>query len=82
MVVEGLERILRMCEANEVRGCRRLAELLDSVGRIPEDLLLQVIAGALEDIEAEARARGLDDMAMAAGEARRDVEWALREGGW
>jgi hypothetical protein len=82
MVTASLGRVRSLCERAELRGCKRLSELLDSAGRVPEDLLLQAIAGVLEEIEEEAGNAMLEELAEAAREARRDVEWALRESGW
>ncbi len=73
--------MLRLCPPG-LEACSRLRGLLDAPGRIPEDLLLQAVAGLLEEVEAQARREGLEDLATAASEARRDVEWALRGSGW
>jgi len=82
LVMASVERVRSLCRRASLRGCEKLSSLLESVGRLPEDLLLQAIVGALEDIEDEARRESLEELAEAAREARRDVEWALQEGGW
>ena len=84
MVFPSVEAVARECQRlkSKPEPCGRLERLLEEPYRIPEDLLLQALSGILGDIEEEARRMGNEGLAERASEARRDVEWALRESGW
>ena len=76
-------RIIRLledvCSRHSFSACGRLEEIKVKADAAPAGLLLTALLGVIDGIVEEARSRGLDDVVELVEDARRDVEWMLRE---
>lgn len=68
-----------VCSRYGLRACGRLSEVKRHAEAVPPDILLPVLVGLLDDAAREARLRGLAGVAGLLEEARRDLEWVMRE---
>ena len=79
MALEVVAVLERICSSRRLAGCEKLGEVKERLGVMPDSLLLSVLLGVVESALDDARRRGLSEEAEALSEARRELEWMLRE---